>query len=371
MKALQAFGAPPFVITAMTNFYRRNTMTIKVDNTLYEGFTATRGIRQGCPLSPLIYAISTDSLMRILQQELPNSMARAFADDTAIVLSSWSRQSGKMNRIMSTFSDITTMRINNSKTIAIFLGDKDKHPNPDAQQPKYTWAGSGRYLGFMIGPEAKETSWDAPIKKYLSRLEDWPWKLLGTHLSLKVYNTFILPTRLFIAQLQHPPKGATLAEHKVANKLVAGRGNWCSAQDLAHLHCLGSPTELRALERNAKAAMTRVTLWENASNGCIQWKRLSSEIYTARRNNDHFTRNIKHNTWHDNHFPTIIHNHHLRMTQDHNINQNTARSAITKHHPLPLPQNMHNRWKNKLKGGSTDSFAIVQTTIQKKLYGIN
>ena len=49
-EALEAFGAPTMVNNAMTNFYRNNTLTIKRNNQLYNGFCATRGIRQGCPL---------------------------------------------------------------------------------------------------------------------------------------------------------------------------------------------------------------------------------------------------------------------------------------------------------------------------------
>jgi len=43
-----------------------------------------------------------------------------------------------------------------------------------------------KYLGNAIGPGAGSTSWDAPIQKYISRVDDWPWKLMGTHLSLRV-----------------------------------------------------------------------------------------------------------------------------------------------------------------------------------------
>ena len=158
------------------------------------------------------------------------------------------------------------MSINSKKTIVIHLGDADKHPDVTLQSPKYTWDTKGKYLGYMIGPGAGDTSWLAPTEKYTSRLNDWPWTKMGTYLSIKVYNTFILPTLLFIAQLEHPPQRTIQAEMRMASRIAPGRGKWCTTSTLPHLRDIGAPTEVRDLQRNAAAAMARVAQWEG-SNG--------------------------------------------------------------------------------------------------------
>ncbi len=76
----------------MKNFYHNDILQIKLNGTEYEGFQATRRIRQGCPLSPLILAIVNDSLSRVLQTETPTAQLCNFADDTAALLPSWTRQ---------------------------------------------------------------------------------------------------------------------------------------------------------------------------------------------------------------------------------------------------------------------------------------
>jgi hypothetical protein len=82
--ALQKIGMDANWIRHVKALYVRNVQ--KIGSTDTEGFNADTGIRQGCALSPVLFAIVADLLLRKLQQELPGSTIRAFADDTAMVI---------------------------------------------------------------------------------------------------------------------------------------------------------------------------------------------------------------------------------------------------------------------------------------------
>ena len=84
ISALQKIGMNANWIRYVKALYVRNVQ--KIGSTDTEGFNADTGIRQGCPLSPVLFAIVADLLFRKLQQELPNSTIRAVADDTAMVI---------------------------------------------------------------------------------------------------------------------------------------------------------------------------------------------------------------------------------------------------------------------------------------------
>ena len=54
-------------------------------------------------------------------------------------------------------------------------------------------------LGFFLGPDKKNMSWCKPLAKFKSRVNMWQDQAIGLHWQARVYNTFILPTFLFIA----------------------------------------------------------------------------------------------------------------------------------------------------------------------------
>ena len=61
--------------------------------------------------------MASDSLLRVIQARMPTTRLIIFADDAAALLTSWREQLKGPRRIMTTYSNITTMDINTTENI--------------------------------------------------------------------------------------------------------------------------------------------------------------------------------------------------------------------------------------------------------------
>ena len=158
------------------------------------------GVRQGCPISPLLFAASVDVLLRKLMGAVQNGTVRAFADDIGMVVEDYVRDGAILEELFTEFASMSGLELNIPKTVLIPLF---KDGVPQAQQHisqnSHNWkhikiSGVGTYLGFKMGPERNKSVWDAPLNKFGKRIEQWRGIHTGTYFATLAYNTFIAST---------------------------------------------------------------------------------------------------------------------------------------------------------------------------------
>ena len=168
---LRHLGVPDCALAMVDSLYDRTGCWISLRGHHLPGFMMTSGIRQGCPLSPLLYAVCADSLLRVLAHRLPGRMVRAFADDTAMVLRDMNEDLPRVQEVFDTFGRVSNLDLNIGKTVAIPLGHRTPEDvsrslrdkgDPWANMQVATWA---RYLGFATGPGKQDHSWQKPLAK--------------------------------------------------------------------------------------------------------------------------------------------------------------------------------------------------------------
>ena len=85
-KTLEHVGLPANAMNMVRHLYSNASCQIAVGGGSFEGFELAAGVRQGCPLSPLLYAAVAEIILDKVGESCPGVHCYAFADDTALIV---------------------------------------------------------------------------------------------------------------------------------------------------------------------------------------------------------------------------------------------------------------------------------------------
>ena len=107
------------------------------------------------PISPLLFVVTVDILLRGLRCLAPDALVRAFADNTAMVVDDLFAHAGAIGAAFREFGVISCMVLNLPKTVVVPLWPQPlDEVREEIDQTLPEWKGiqvasASRYLGFM------------------------------------------------------------------------------------------------------------------------------------------------------------------------------------------------------------------------------
>ena len=198
-------GFPPW----FRNFVRGSLSSVKVapffGAELTEWIDIERGVKQGCPLSPLLFVIAYDPLL-VYIAGLTEVELFAFADDLALFADSVPLISKALLEI-TRFSEVSGLGVNRDKSVAVPTGDPSlwgaiKEELKSCPWPSLPLSDKGTHLGILIGREVTLGQlWAGPTAKAEARLRQNKTLIASLPLSSRMLyiNVFIVSLFSYIA----------------------------------------------------------------------------------------------------------------------------------------------------------------------------
>ena len=160
-KTLTKFGFNGFIHSAIMALYTQPNAKVYTSGILSRNFPLTNGTRQGCPLSPIIFALAIEPLAEYIRSS-PNVRGVTigqdvhklglFADDIILTLTEPDISLPTIHAILEKFKDVSYYKINQEKCFILPMNIPDSTINSLRPTHKYNWDNKSiTYLGIQPG----------------------------------------------------------------------------------------------------------------------------------------------------------------------------------------------------------------------------
>ena len=228
---LETAGFKPEFRRWISMMYHNPQAVVQVNGRRSEVFAIERSVRQGCPLSPLLYVLALEPLLRRLRDEGTSPALRgipfvsslaarvsAFADDITVFVSR--RLDIKaVKKAVSEYERIAGAKVNFDKSEGLRLGawrGSDTLPGP------FRWSdGPVRILGVWFGPDLQlERNWSEVQTKVNAQVATWLSRRLSLKGRAEACAVYVFPLILYRLAVLPLPKARRLALQQSLSRLL-------------------------------------------------------------------------------------------------------------------------------------------------------
>ena len=218
IETLKRFNFGSNFIRWIKTLYCEPIAFVKNNGWISEEFSQTRGIRQGCPVSALLFILSIETLSLKIKQSntypalklnmnnrVVDLRIKQFADDTTLFIKKLEKL-GLALSIVDDFGKVSGLGLNREKTEGILLGDPDTIPD-ESYGIKWNQAGI-KYLGIYVGYDKKycrQHNWVDKIEKFQRLLDNWRKRELTLFGKVTILKTLGLSNMVYSAMHTETP----------------------------------------------------------------------------------------------------------------------------------------------------------------------
>ncbi len=185
---LRSFGFGDGFMSLLNLLYKDTFCLLKVGGGLSCPVQVQRGIRQGCPISGLLYSLAIEPLLSRLRSRLsglmfpglsqrPSLVISAYADDISVFIRD-QRDVALLVDSLKLYEWASSARVNWEKSEGLLVGQWADRQTP--QLPgNLGWGRQGmKVLGVFLGTEEfQRKNWEGTMERVCARLSRWKWLL--------------------------------------------------------------------------------------------------------------------------------------------------------------------------------------------------
>ena len=171
MDVLQLYGVGSKLLRAIDSLYTKSLAAVRIDGKVSEWFNVKIGVRQGCKLSPLLFIIYMNDIIKNCHFEgglnFANNkiMSLAYADDLVLLAESEVELQANINKFNNVCIDFG-MKISVGKTKVMKISKKEGKINCKIGEDVIEQVSSFSYLGCIISEDGKlDKEFDSRIAK--------------------------------------------------------------------------------------------------------------------------------------------------------------------------------------------------------------
>ena len=217
--ALTRFGFSPEFVAMIRTIHNGTTAQFLVNGELSRTQEVRSGIRQGCPLAPLLFIIAAEVLALAINDDptdpgitVPHGGGTrhkfsAFVDDATVFLHE-ARHISRVLQILEQYGRLSGLRVQPRKSKLLLLNLTVKCEEV-CGIPVLCHGDTTRYLGYLIGTgELTDVNWAARIRTVQRRLATATQLTTSVELRVLILNVIMLPSVLFTAAVFDIPAWA-------------------------------------------------------------------------------------------------------------------------------------------------------------------
>ena len=217
LEAFKIFGFGPNFASWLEILMRDRLTCFKNAGFISSNIKMERGVRQGCPLSPLIFVIGVEILGLCIRQSpnikgiilgegMENIKIKQYADDTTLFLSD-NEDLRQAMELIEHFTEISGLELNKSKSLAMKLkGSPDNAPIYEDIASTDEIKILGIYFRNDIPVSKVAKNWESRIDKITRLLNLWTKRNLSIVGKIIILKTFIMSQLTYLMQSCYIPK---------------------------------------------------------------------------------------------------------------------------------------------------------------------